>query len=401
MTINADSVYCHDNSRNRRLMDRMKRILAPDKLLKKSSFFLFGPRGTGKSYLLRQLDPTRVDYIDLLRSRVYLDLQRDPDRLDNYITREQVVIDEIQRIPELLNAVHRLIEENGIRFILTGSSARKLRRGGVNLLAGRAYKASLYGLTWSEISKEQSFDLEHYLLYGGLANAYLGDDPSEYLYAYTDTYLREEIMAEAFVKKLANYDRFLHAAAMSNAEMVNFTKIANDAQLPPNTVRDYFGLLQDTLLGQMLPPWTHSKKRKAIQTAKFYFFDIGVVHSLMNITALDRNTDTWGKAFEHFIYCELRSSLDYARSRKSLSYWRSKSNFEVDFILGDDIAIEVKASARVTERDHKGLKALSEEKPWRKLLVVSNDKTHKRFSSGIEHLHWEMFLKNLWGGSYF
>jgi predicted AAA+ superfamily ATPase len=379
----------------------MKRILAPDRLLEKSSCFLFGPRGTGKSYLLRQLDPGRFDYIDLLRSRIYLDLQRDPDQLDTLITHKVVIIDEIQRIPELLNAAHRLIEENGIRFILTGSSARKLRKGGVNLLAGRAYKASLFGLSWSEISKEQSFDLDRYLLYGGLPSSYLGDDPTEYLYAYTDTYLREEIMAEAFVKKLANYDRFLHATAMSNAEMVNFTKIGNDAQLSPNTVRDYFGLLQDTLLGQMLPPWTLSRKRKAIQTAKFYFFDIGVVHSLKNITTIERNTDSWGKAFEHFIYCEIRSCLAYARCRKPLSYWRSKSNFEVDFIIGDDIAIEVKASARVTERDHKGLKALKEEKEWRKLLVVSNDKTYKRFSSGIEHLYWEVFLKRLWEGSYF
>lgn len=379
----------------------MERILDPSKLLEQKSHFLFGPRGTGKSYLLRRLDTATVDYIDLLRSRVYLDLQRDPDGLDAYISRENVVIDEIQRVPELLNAVHRLIEERGVRFILTGSSARKLRSKGVNLLAGRAYKASLHGLTWREISRERRFDLGRYLLFGGLPTAYLGDDPEEYLYAYTDTYLREEIQAEAYVKKLANYDRFVHAAALSNAEMVNFTKVAGDAQLPPNTVRDYFGLLEDTLLGQMLPPWTRSSKRKAIQTAKFYFFDPGLVHSLKNISHLDRNTDAYGKAFEHFIYCELRASLAYHRSRKTLSYWRSKSNFEVDFIIGDDVAIEVKASRRATTRDHKGLNALAEEKPWKRLLVVSQDKTEKRFASGVTHLHWETFLGRLWDGSYF
>ncbi|MBW2702845.1 MAG: ATP-binding protein [Deltaproteobacteria bacterium] len=380
----------------------MKRTVDPSALLSKKSHFLFGPRGVGKSFLIRQMDKNKVDTIDLLRSQVYLDLQRDPSQLENYIKNSLVVIDEVQRIPELLNEVHRLIEEQQKKFLLTGSSARKLKRTGVNLLAGRAYKASLFGLTWNEIIQHAgSFDLDRYLLYGGLPTAYLEEDPADYLYAYTDTYLREEIQAEALVRQLSNYSRFLDMAAKSNAELVNYSKIGNDAQVAPNTVRDYYQLLEDTLMGQNLPPWTKSVKRKAIQTAKFYFFDPGLVHSLKKMSTLERNSGDYGKAFEHFLYCEIRSALSYLRCRKEFCFWRSKNNQEVDFIIGDDTAIEVKASRRVTERDHKGLRAIAEEKTWKHLLLVSQDKTDKRFPSGVRHLHWEDFLRSLWQGLYF
>ncbi|MBW1809972.1 MAG: ATP-binding protein [Deltaproteobacteria bacterium] len=380
----------------------MKRIIDPLALLSRKSHFLFGPRGVGKSFLIRQMDKNKVDTIDLLRSRVYLDLQHDPSQLENYIKNSLVVIDEVQRIPELLNEVHSLIEEQQCKFLLTGSSARKLKRTGVNLLAGRAYRASLFGLTWNEIVQDAGpFDLDRYLLYGGLPTAYLEDDPEDYLYAYTDTYLKEEIQAEALVRRLSNYSRFIDVAAMSNAKLVNYTKVGNDAQVAPNTVRDYYQLLEDTLMGQMLPPWTKSIKRKAIQTAKFYFFDPGLVHSLKKMSTLERNSDDYGKAFEHFLYCEIRSALSYLRCRKEFCFWRSKNNQEVDFIIGDDTAIEVKASRRVSERDHKGLRAIAEEKAWRNLLLVSHDKTGKQYSSGVQHLHWKDFLSNLWQGLYF
>jgi uncharacterized protein len=376
----------------------MKRILNLAQLLKKNSHFLFGPRGTGKSYLIRQdLKSAKVDVIDLLNSRIFLQLQNDPSQLQTLVSSETVVIDEIQRVPELLNEVHRLIEEKHLTFLLTGSSARKLKRDGANMLAGRAYRADLFPLTWCELRAENLFDLEKYLLLGGLPKSYIDGEAFEYLYAYIDIYLKEEISAEALVRSLPNYSRFLEAAAHSHAEMVNFTKVANDAQLSPNTVRDYYQILEDTLLGYIVPPWTKSKKRKAITTSKFYFADLGVVHALKRVEKLERASDLYGKAFEHFITNEIRAYLSYNKKRDALAYWRSKSQFEVDLVVGDSMAIEIKSSTKTSERDHKGLLALAEEKAWDHLLLVSQDPTPKKYPSGIRNLHWEEFLELLWG----
>ena len=382
----------------------MERFLKLHTLLHRRSHFLFGPRGTGKSFLVRHTLTDGVDYVDLLRSRTYLDLQHDPGALESYIQHDIVVIDEVQRIPELLNEVHRLIEERGVTFLLTGSSARKLRRAGVNLLAGRAAKMPLFALTWREIASEQTFDLHKYLLYGGLPTAWLSHsdlDARDYLDAYVETYLREEIQAEALVRNIANYSRVLTTAALANAGVINFSKIGSDAQVAPNTVREHFQLLEDTLVGALLPSWSEGTKRQAIQSPKFYFFDIGIVHALAGIRALNRNSDTFGRAFEHFIYSELRSALAYLRCRVPLSFWRTRHGHEVDFVLGDSVAIEVKAAARVTKRDHRGLRAIADENTWEHLLLVSQDEVEKRFDTGVRHLHWEDFLSRLWRGEFF
>lgn len=380
----------------------MKRILDLPHLMEKSSHFLFGARGTGKSWLIRQALGEKVCTIDLLHSDTFLALQASPSRLEGLIDKKWVAIDEIQRIPELLNEVHRLIESKGLVFLLTGSSARKLRRKGINLLAGRAFPRTLLPLSWKELSEEgPPFDLEHHLRMGGLPIAALGNHPQEYLRSYVETYLKEEIQQEALVRNLANYHRFLNAAALSNGEMINFTKIAADAQLKPNTVRDYYTILQDTLIGDMLPSWKKSKKRKAIQTAKFYLFDLGVAHTLKNLHHSDLTEGNYGKAFEHFIYREIRTHLSYTNSREELSYWRSKNGHEVDFIIGDRIAIEVKSKRKVTFRDAKGLKAISEEPtPWQHKLLVSQDQLQERWGDGILKICWQTFLQNLWSGQY-
>jgi predicted AAA+ superfamily ATPase len=379
----------------------MKRHLDISKLLEKSSYFLFGPRGTGKSYLIRNTllgQSNSIDYIDLLNSRLFMQLQNDPSQLENLADSSTIVIDEVQRVPEILNEVHRLIEEKNKKFLLTGSSARKLRRNNTNMLAGRAYRAELFPLTWKELKDDGSFNLDKYLAIGGLPKAYIEDEGFDYLYAYIDTYLKEEIQAEALARNLINYSRFLESAAGMSSEMINFTRVANDAQLSPNTVRDYYKILEDTLLGYLLPPWTKSVKRKAIQTPKFYFADIGLVHALRNIEYLDRKSDLYGKAFEHFICNEIRAYLSYSGIRTPLYYWRSKSKFEVDFVIGGLAAIEVKAAGRVTQRDHKGLEAISEEHDWQHLIVVSQDKQAQSFGSGIRHQYWEDFLEDLWAG---
>lgn len=364
-------------------------------LLAKKSFFLFGPRATGKTTLIRQQLGKAATIIDLLDSRYFLRLSSAPHELESLIEGNPsgvIVIDEIQRVPELLNEIHRLIESRKLTFLLTGSSARKLRRGKANLLAGRVWEAKMFPFIYREISR---FDLDRYLLYGGLPAVYLSDYPEEELDAYANTYLKEEIMAEGLIRNLPPFSRFLKTIALANGQMINFTKLANDCQVPPTTVREYIGLLEDTLIGFLLPAWTQSRKRKAIKTGKFYFFDPGVTHMLAGTETLDRNSDLYGKSFEQFICMELRAYLSYQRKKLPLAYWRSKNGHEVDFLLGTRTAIEVKASKNIANNDFKGLKYLKEEGVFEQFLLVSQDPISSR-SDDILALPWQQFLTDLW-----
>jgi predicted AAA+ superfamily ATPase len=322
-----------------------------------------------------------------------LDSPHDLESIINSKNKGQVIIiDEIQRIPELLNEVHRLIENNKITFLLTGSSARKLRRGKANLLAGRVWEARLFPLTWKEIP---DFDLDRYLRYGGLPPVYLSKYPEEELDAYVNTYLKEEIMAEGLIRKLPPFSRFLRSIALANGDMINFTKIANDCQVPPSTVIEYVGLLEDTLVGFLLPAWAESNRRKAITTGKFYFFDPGVTHTLSGTKSLDRNSHLYGKSFEQFIGMEIRAYLSYKRKNVQLSYWRSVHGYEVDFLIGRQTAVEVKASQKTIQRDFKGLRALEEEKVFKNYILVSQDPINTR-ENNFQTLYWKDFLKDLW-----
>jgi predicted AAA+ superfamily ATPase len=375
------------------------RILDLGALARKKSFFLLGPRSTGKSFLVREQLAGKAAVIDLLRSDVFLRLSSDPSLLESLIDGQRrdaaapVVIDEVQKLPLLLDEVHRLIEERRMHFVLTGSSARKLRRGHTNLLGGRAWTANLYPLTSAEIPQ---FDLRRFLRYGGLPPVVLGDDPDEELHAYVRTYLHEEIQAEGLVRRLPAFTRFLTMAALTNGQMLNFAKLGGDAGLPAATVREHYLLLEDTLAGFLLPAWTKSKKRKAIATAKFYLFDTGVAHALAGTRSLDRNSDLYGRSFEHFIAMELRAYLGYRRRPEELAYWRSVSDHEVDFIVGDHAAIEVKATRGVGASDLRGLHALAEEKLVRQLLLVSEDSVETK-RGPVRCLPWRTFVDELWG----
>lgn len=378
----------------------LERLLNLADLLTRKSFFLFGPRATGKSTLIkRQLSGTAT-VIDLLDSRLYLRLLGSPHDLESIIYSGHktgiVVIDEIQRIPELLNEVHRLIENKKITFLLTGSSARKLRRGKANLLAGRVWESRMFPLTWKEIT---DFNLDRFLHYGGLPAVYLSNYPDEELDAYVNTYLKEEIMAEGLIRKLPPFSRFLRSIALASGEMINFTKLANDCQVPPSTVTEYVGLLDDTLVAFLLPAWTESRKRKAISTAKFYFFDPGVTHILAGTKTLDRNSHLYGKSFEQFIGMEIRAYLSYRRKKRELTYWRSTHGYEVDFLIGTETAIEVKASQKVSGRDLRGLKALKEENIFKNYILVSQDPINTR-DDNFQALYWEKFLDDLWADKF-
>jgi predicted AAA+ superfamily ATPase len=371
----------------------------PD-LLRRKSFFLFGPRATGKSWLARHQLGDRAVLVDLLRGDVFLRLSANPSELEGLVDaglrrgRRWVVIDEIQRLPELLNEVHRLIEERALRFLLTGSSARKLRRGGTNLLAGRAWTAELHPLTSREI---QDFDLERYLRFGGLPAVQLAREPEEELAAYVHTYLTEEIKAEGLVRKLPPFSRFLAGAALSNGRTLSFAGLAGDAGVPASTIRQYYGVLEDTLLGFFLQPWRRSRTRKAVATAKFYFFDVGVTHALCGTRSLDRNSDLYGRAFEHWVAVELRAFLSYRRLRQPLGFWRSTHGHEVDFVVGERLAVGAKASRRVGAGDLRGLRALQDEGVFRELVLVSQDPVES-MRDGIRCLHWKTFLDELWAG---
>ena len=375
----------------------LKRILELPTLLKKKSFFLFGPRATGKSTLIRNsFDADEIIMINLLRSDYYLRLNNAPHMLEEMIqghsTPKLVVIDEVQRVPELLNEVHRLIEEQQVTFLLTGSSARTLKKQGINLLAGRAWQAHLFPLTSDEIP---SFNLMRYLRYGGLPAVYLSDYPEEELNAYVHTYLREEVQAESLIRKIPAFTRFLEVAALSSGKMLNFSEIASDTGAPISTVREYYHILEDTFIGFMVPGWTKSVKRKAIAKAKFYLFDVGVKNTLAQITDIAPKTDLFGQAFEHFIAMEIRAWLEYRRINKLLSYWCSTHGAEVDFIIGDDIALEVKATHQIHDKHLKNLHLLVEEDVCKQYIIISFDKINRK-KGLIEILHWETFLERLW-----
>jgi len=379
-------------------MVNYKRQLNLLNLLKKKSFFLLGPRAIGKSYLIHHQLASQAVILDLLRSELYLRLSAAPWELEKLIDAQLsvqksiIVIDEIQKIPGLLDEVHRLIEQRKFCFLLTGSSARKLKRGHANLLAGRAWTAALYPLSFSEIPH---FDLEHYLRFGGLPAVYASDNPIEELNAYVQNYLREEIQAEGLVRKLPPFSRFLTMAAFMNGQLLNFSQLASDIAVPASTIREYYSILEDTLIGFPLLPWTQSQKRKAIATAKFYFFDTGVTHALAQTQTLDRNSDLYGRSFEHWIGMELRSYLGYRRLSEALGFWRSTHQHEVDFVVGDHTAIEVKATRKVTARDLKGLEAIQEENVFKQLILISQDPIETKHGK-ISCLHWKTFITRLW-----
>ena len=365
-------------------------------LLKKRSYFLFGPRGTGKSTLVRQALPKARVY-DLLDGETFERLLRRPGLLGEETTPGTiVVVDEIQKLPALLNEVHRLIEKRRQRFLLTGSSARKLRRGGANLLAGRAYRADLFPLIKHEIPE---FDLVAYLNTTGLPEFYGEADADEFLRAYVGTYLKEEIQAESLVRNLAGFGRFLEVVALSNGEEINFAGIASDCGVPVRTVEGYFSILEDTLTGFSVEPFRRTKKRKAITRKKHWLFDLGVVRSLTRRGRVEPRSELFGRAFEHFIALELRAWLSYTRQDHALQYWRSTSQFEVDFVIGDLCAVEVKATTEVVDRHLKGLRAFKEEGLVPVLGVVSLDSRYRKTNDGLHIWPWELFLRQLWEGT--
>ena len=375
-----------------------RRALDLRTLVEDRSVFLFGPRQTGKSTLVRRTFPEAAVY-DLLEADTYRQLSAHPEHLRQTLEpgRRVVVIDEIQKCPPLLDEVHLLIERDpSLRFVLTGSSARKLKRGGANLLAGRARVARLHPLVSVEVEGDRLLDR---LNRGGLPAFLDAREPRQDLRAYVGTYLQEEIQAEGLTRSIGNFGRFLDVAGLTNGEQINFTAVASDAGLAPSTVREHYRILEDTLVGDQLPPFRRTRTRKAVATARFYFFDVGVANTLRRTGLIEPGSDAYGRALEHLVFLELRAWLDYRGRDDPLTYWRSRSQLEVDFVVGDAVAIEVNAKSRVAPRDYRGLRALAEEIRLRRKLVVCNEPRRRRDDDGVEIVPVGLFLDALWAGS--
>lgn len=364
----------------------------------KESLFLWGARQTGKSTLLKALFPDAI-WFDLLKSDVYKRYQSNPAQFREVILAAEsssfVIVDEIQKIPALLDEIHWLIVNHSIQFILSGSSPRKIIRAGSNLLGGRAVRYELFPLIHAEIP---DFDLIKALNNGLLPRHYLAENPKKLLDAYIGNYLKDEIIAEAKIRNINAFTQFLEAAAFSNGEMVNYTNIATECGVSHTTVKEYFQILVDTLIGRFVPAFQKKPKRRVILAPKFYYFDIGIANNLLKRGKIEMGSEAFGNAFEHFIYQELYAHSHYTDLNYTIYYWRTTSQYEVDFILGDhEVAIEVKGTDNVQTRHLKGLKAFAEEYKVKKLIVVSNDPLERKMGDIIV-IPWKEFLTKLWAG---
>ncbi|MDD5674020.1 MAG: AAA family ATPase [Chitinivibrionales bacterium] len=362
--------------------------------------FLWGPRQIGKSTLLRKLFPNSP-YFDLLQSDQFLRFSQTPSRfreecraiVDKSLS---IIVDEVQKVPLLLDEIHWLIENEKLRFILCGSSARRVKRGHANLLGGRAVRYELFPLVYPEIP---GFDLERALNHGLLPRHYSAEHAPRLIQSYVADYLQNEIVAESLVRSIPSFGRFLEIAALTNGELINYAGIASDCGVSAMGIKGYFQILEDTLLGRFLPAFRKRAKRRQVNAPKFYLFDVGIVAHLAKRGRVERGSELFGRAFEHFLFMELTAYLGYSEKLSPLSYWRTVTGFEVDFVIGEgEIAIEAKSSDVLRTRHFKSLRAFREEFKPRRSIIVSLDPAPRKTDDGIEILPWNIFLQRLWAG---
>lgn len=367
------------------------------KPLRDKSIFLFGPRATGKSSWLGTLFPDALTF-NLLHSETYNTLLANPSQLENRIPKnynDWIIIDEIQKVPELLNEVHRLIEDHKKKFILTGSNARKLRREGVNLLAGRAITKYCYPLTTQELKND--FDLEYSLKYGTLPMAITESDPHDYLTSYVTSYLREEVQQEGLTRNLAAFSRFLQAASFSQASLLNVSEVARDCHVDRKQVESYFEILEDLLIGVRIPAFTKKAKRKLLNATKFFYFDVGVYRTIRPKGPLDKPEQIDGAALETLFFQEIRALNSYLDLNFEIFHWHAQGGQEVDFVLyGENgiFAFEIKRSKKVNASDLKGLKTFLKDYPMAKAYFLYGG-TETLYINQIEVRPFEEVLKNL------
>lgn len=372
------------------------------KLPRRQSAFLWGARKTGKSTFLKSRFPDSLIY-DFLKTDLFLEFSKDPSRLREQLLasppsslKHPIILDEVQKVPEILDEVHWLIENKGLRFILCGSSARKLKRGRANMLGGRAWRYEMFPLISKEI---KSFNLMRALTHGLIPGHYLQEEPSRSLKAYAQDYLKEEVFAEGLTRNIPAFSRFFDAMAYSHGELTNFNNISRDCGVDSKTVREYYQILVDTLLGSMVEPYKKRQHRQVIsKMSKFYLFDVGLAGHLTRRRILADKGEMFGKAFEHFIFMELKAYNAYNNRDFVIHFWRTKSGLEVDFILEGEVALEIKGTNRVDNTELRSLHAFMEDHKPKKAIVVCNEKT-ERLHGKIRILPWKNFLAELWEGN--
>lgn len=362
------------------------------------AMFLFGARQTGKSTLLKERFPKAI-YIDLLKSDVRTRFKQHPEEfresLLRYPPETLVIVDEIQKVPDLLDEVHWLMVEKGLWFILSGSSARKIKKSGANNLGGRALPETLFPLVSAEIP---DFDIERAVQNGMIPRHYMVANARNRMRAYIDLYVKEEIIEEALVQNVDEFIRFMEVAAIMDGEILNYENVASDCGVSANTVKAYYKILVDTLLGFEVPAYRKVIKRKLYKSPRFYYFDIGIANHLTKRYQLAPKTPEYGHAFEHLIMQEIVAYLAYTNSDEELTYWHTYENIEVDAIIGDArVAIEIKSTDHVDHGDKKGIMEFAKEHPNAKQILVSRDRISRR-SGNMDLYYVTDFFKTLWAG---
>jgi predicted AAA+ superfamily ATPase len=382
-------------------MEKISRILRIN-LPARQSAFLWGPRKTGKSTYLRDLF-RRGPYFDFLKTDLVFEFIKRPSLLreqllakDKRLLEYPIILDEVQKVPQVLDEVHWLIENKDLRFILCGSSARKFKKGKANLLGGRAWRYEMFPLVTPELKE---IHLLKALNRGLIPDHYLSDDFRKSQRSYVQDYLKEEVFAEGLTRNLPAFARFFDAVGYTHGELTNYSNIARDAGVDAKTVREYYQILVDTLLGRMVEPFKKRQSRQIISKApKFYLFDVGIAGAIIKRSLSEERGEAFGRAFEHFIFMELAAHASYSELNYQIHFWRTKSGLEVDFVLGEgEVSIEVKGQRVVDNKDLRGLAAFMDEYQPEKALVVSLE-TEERVIGKIRILPWRRFLEKLWTG---
>jgi len=368
------------------------------------SWFLFGPRQTGKSTLVRGLLGPDDLYIDLLPQRTFLNYAKNPGRLQEEVEAHRqrhdpftCVIDEVQKLPALLDEVHGLIESTGLTFILTGSSARKLRRGGSNLLAGRAYTYRLFPLTFTELG--DAFDLDRALRVGTLPPVWTGKEPDwrEFLRAYTETYLREEVAAEGLVRNIGPFSQFLDIAAANDGEIVNFTNIARECAVSVKTAQQYYQILEETFLAIRLPAWRKSPRKRLVSHPRYYLFDPGVTNALAHTLGRELNPRLRGRRFEQLVIGQTMAAIHYLRLDYQLYYWRTHHGAEVDLLLcrGEQVvaAVEIKSARNIVKEGLEGVASFRSDYPETPVYVLGDRQRRRLLADNVTVVSWDHFLR--------